>query len=88
VTNATGGSPDDRLIYKVRVKGSVGYGNIFNTSQLAIDDATQRLIDMVSDYVNVTKDDIDIGTKSLKGIQGLWGPTLLKVILWENKTTT
>jgi len=88
VTNATGGSPDDRLIYTVRVKGSVGYGDVFNTSSLAVNDATQRLIDTVSDYVNVTVDDIDIGTKALKGIYGLWGPTLLKVIVWENKTTT
>ncbi len=88
VTNATGGSPDDRLIYTVRVTGSVGYGDVFNASDLAIDDAIQRLIDKVSDYVDVTEDDVDIGSKALKGIYGLWGPTLLKVIVWENKTAS
>jgi len=40
----------------------------------------------VSEYVNVTKDDIDIETKTIRGIQWLWGPSLIKIIAWSNKT--
>jgi hypothetical protein len=88
VTNATGGSPDDRAIFTLRIKGSVGYGDVFNTSELAVNDSMTRLKDKISDYVNITNDDIDIAAKALKGIHGLWGPTLLKVLVWDNKTTT
>jgi len=83
VTNSTGGSPDSRLIYMIRVKGSVGYGDAFNSSEAANDDAINRLIDKTKDYVNITTDDIEISTKDVGGIQWLWGPSLLKAIVWE-----
>jgi len=82
-TNATGGSPDDRVIYTGRVKGSVGYGDVFNTSQLAADDAMQRLIDETQSYVNITEDDINVENQILGGIRWLWGPSLIKVVVWE-----
>ena len=84
--NDTGGSPDDRLIYTMRAKGSVGYGDAFGIFDDAKNDAKQRLINDVSEYVNVTKDDIDIETKTIRGIQWLWGPSLIKIIAWSNKT--
>ncbi len=85
VTNATGGSPDSKLVYTMRVKGSVGYGSTFNSSELANDDAIDRLIDEIQDYVNITTDDIEMNTKDVGGIQWLWGPSLLKVIIWNGE---
>jgi hypothetical protein len=81
--NETGGSPDDRVIYTMRFKGSVGYGIAFNSSELANQDAVQRLIDKTRNYVDVTMDDIDTRTETISGIRWLWGPSLLKVIVWE-----
>jgi len=82
--NATGGSPDDRVIYTMGVRGSVGYGSVFSSSDLAIDDARERLIDKISSYVNIDEDDVDIENKTIGGIQWLWGPSLLKVITWTS----
>lgn len=83
VTNATGGSPDSRLVYTIRVMGTVGYGKTFNNSEAANDDAVNRLIDKTQGYVNVTTDDIEITTKEVGGIQWVWEPSLLKTIVWE-----
>jgi hypothetical protein len=82
-TNATGGSPDDRVIYTIRLKGSVGYGSIFNSSYIAINDSRQRLIQQISDYVSVGIDDITVDEKSISGIRWLWGPSMFKVLVWE-----
>ncbi|MBD3155262.1 MAG: VWA domain-containing protein [Candidatus Aenigmarchaeota archaeon] len=81
--NGTGGSPDNRVIYTARVKGSVGYGDVFNSSLDAVDDAVQRLIDEIEDYVNVTEDDIVMENQTLGGLRWLWGPSLAKVVVWE-----
>jgi hypothetical protein len=86
-TSGIGGSPDDRVIYTIRVKGSVEYDKTFPSSDLAVADANQRLMDLVSDYVNVLTDDVQNETNSITGVQSLWGPSLLKVVTWENKTT-
>jgi len=84
--NATGGSPDDRVIYTMAIEGSVGYGNVFDTSLLAREDARERLIDKISSYVDVDEDDVEIQNETIGGIQGLWGPSLLKIIVWKNTT--
>jgi hypothetical protein len=81
--NATGGSPDDRVIYTMRFKASVDYGTVFNSSDLANQDATERLIDKTRNYVNVTADDVATQTETIGGIMWLWGPSLLKIIAWE-----
>ncbi len=83
VTNTTGGSPDSRLLYTMRVRGIVGYGQAFNTSEEADNDAMDRLIDKIKEYVNVNTDDVEIKTKTVSGIQWLWGPSLLKIITWS-----
>ena len=83
VTNATGGSPDSRLVYTIRFKGSVGYGKAFNSSEIARNDAISRLINKTKNYVNVSTDDIEITTEQVGGIQWLWGPSLFKTIVWE-----
>ena len=85
--NATGGSPDDRVIYTMKFEGSVGYGNAFETLVLATEDARERLINEVSSYgVDFDKDDIEVQNETMGGIQEIWGPTLLKIVMWENTT--
>jgi hypothetical protein len=68
----------------MRIKGSVDYGDAFNSSNLAIQDAENRLIEKISNYVDISEDDIDIETIPIKGIQWLWGPSLMKIIVWDN----
>ena len=81
--NVTGGSPDDRAIYTMRFRAFVDYGNVFNSSELADQDAIQRLIDKTRNYVNVTVDDVATYTETISGIRWLWGPSLLKIVVWE-----
>jgi hypothetical protein len=87
-SSATGGSPDDRVIYTVRIKGFVPYSDIpFNTSENATQDAIWRLNNSVGDYVDITSEDIRIENNTVRGLQWLWGPSLLKVIVWEKEVT-
>lgn len=80
-----GGSPDDRMIYTMRVKGKVGYNETFRNLDEAITDAKIRLNNTISVYgISVNDEDIDVDYKSFAGIRSIWGPSLLKVIMWEN----
>ncbi len=82
-----GGSPDDRLIYTMRIRGSVGYNETFESLEDATNDAKKRLNDTIKIYgVYVGDEDIDVDYKSYAGIRSIWGPSLLKVIIWENTT--
>jgi hypothetical protein len=85
-----GGSPDDRLIYTMRIRGKVGYNEttIFRSLDEAIEDAMRRLNDTIKVYgVYVSDSDIDVDYRSYAGVRSIWGPSLLKVIVWENTTT-
>ncbi|MFN6991957.1 MAG: hypothetical protein ACK4MM_04470 [Fervidobacterium sp.] len=82
-TNSTGGSPDDKVIYKIVVNGVVGYGNVFNSSDAAINDAYSRLIQQIGGFVDIENQNVVINQESISGIQWLWGPSLLKVLVWE-----
>jgi hypothetical protein len=81
-SNATGGSPDDRLIYTLRVRGSVPYGNVNETYDGALDDAIQRLIDEVGDYVDLTTDEIGTEISSIENIPYMWGPATARMSAW------
>jgi len=82
-----GGSPDDRLIYTMRIKGRVGYNETFRTLEEAIEDAKIRLNDTIKVYgIYVDEEDIDVDYKSFAGVRSIWGPSLLKIIMWENNT--
>jgi hypothetical protein len=82
-SNATGGSPDDRVIYTMRVSGSVGFGNVFNSSDDAKEDALNRILTQTGSYVDTTLEDVRIENKTIKGIQWLWGPGLLSLSIWR-----
>ncbi len=89
--NATGGSPDDRIIFTIRIKGLVGYGNVFETRKEAEADAKSRLIQKLNetlgefrDYVEIDYDkDIYIDPRVIQGIRWMYGPSLFKLIAWE-----
>lgn len=70
--------------YTYLVKGLVGYGNVFNTSQPAIDDARQRLIAQIG-LEQISAEDIQTECQAVQGIQWLWGPSIFKILSWERK---
>jgi hypothetical protein len=82
--NKTGGSPDDKVIYTIRIRGSVPYGDVFNISEDATEDANWRLNNSLQGYVDFNPGDIMIENNTLRGIQWLWGPSSLKVVVSEN----
>jgi hypothetical protein len=81
--NATGGSPDDRVIYIIRVKGSVGYGNLNETCEGASNDAIQRLIDLIGGYVNFASDQITFQNNSISRVPYMWGPANVRIRVWS-----
>ncbi len=83
--NQTLGSNDSKLVYKLKIPGYVGYGDTFNTSERAKDDAVQRLIDRIYDLtgINTSSWNITKPTEPIRGIQGIYSPSLIKVVVWE-----
>jgi len=83
--NATGGSPDDRVIYTMAFEASVGYGKPNETAEGAEDDAFWRLVDklLYLKDLDVTLEDVQVNTENIRGIRWLWGPSLLKAVVWE-----
>ncbi|MEM7821530.1 MAG: hypothetical protein QXX38_01815 [Candidatus Aenigmatarchaeota archaeon] len=70
--------------YTYIVKGLVGYGNVFNSSQLAIEDAKQRLVNQIG-AEGIQAESIKTDSQSVQGIQWLWGPAIFKILSWERK---
>ena len=68
--------------YTYLVKALVGYGDVFNTSQEAVEDAKERLIEQVG-AEGISVEDIAIENKTVQGIKYLWGPSLFKILVWE-----
>lgn len=83
VSNATGGSPDDRLLYTIRVKNSVPYGNVNETCDGAITDAWQRLNDTLGGFVDFTTDEVTVLNNSIGNVPSLWGPANIRIRLWS-----
>jgi hypothetical protein len=68
--------------YTYLVKGIVGYGSVFNSSELAIQDAINRLIQQVGSE-GIAAENIQTDTQSTQGIKWLWGPSLFNVLIWD-----
>jgi hypothetical protein len=68
--------------YTYLVKGIVGYGSVFNSSELAIQDAINRLIQQVGSE-GIAAENIQTDTQSTQGIKWLWGPALFKILIWD-----
>lgn len=71
--------PWTSLEIKYVVKGIVGYGNVFESKEDAINDAIIRLKNQIG---NVEIEDIYVETQDVFGVRWLIGPEILKVIVW------
>ena len=76
------GSNDSKLIYSLKVPGSVNYGDIFNTSYNAEEDAKQRLKDKI---YNLTGQNIsifaDTDTNIIRGVRTVSDANLVKLVM-------
>lgn len=68
--------------YTYKIKAIVGYGDVFNTSQEAVDDAIQRLLEQVGEE-GISAQNIQVDTKSVYGIEWLWGPASFEISVWK-----
>ena len=59
----------------------VGYGDVFNSSELAVEDAKNRLESLWVGE-DISPESITVENRSVYGVQWLWGPSLFKLYLW------
>jgi hypothetical protein len=71
--------------YTYLVRGMVGYGGVFSNSSLAVDDAKLRLVQQIG-AEGITAASIAEDSQSIQGIQWLWGPSLFKMVVWNQGT--
>jgi hypothetical protein len=83
ITEKSGGSPDDRVIYTIRVKGAVGYGGINETCDGAINEAYHRLNESIGGYVSFTNNEILFQNNTIKKVPYMWGPSIIRVRVWS-----
>ncbi|HLC59625.1 MAG TPA: hypothetical protein VJH34_03815 [archaeon] len=82
-SNVTGGSPDDKVLFTVAIDASVGYGDVFENQTAAVDDARNRLNQVLSQFAGLINFDTDLLPTGVGGVPGLWGPTLFKIVAWS-----
>jgi len=70
--------------YTYLAKGLVGYGSVFNSSKLAIEDAKERLLKQMGEE-GIKAEEIQVDSQSVQGVRWLWGPALFKILVWEKK---
>ena len=69
------------LQYYVLIPSLVGYGQIFDSEEDAIEDAEERLNLLLGDYVKATQ--IDREVNPVGGVPSLWGPIIAEVRTWH-----
>lgn len=81
-TGFTGGSPDNRIIYSVKVRGSVDYNETFPTLEEARANASWRLgreLEALGiSSMNIRTDILDVGN-----IPWMWGPAAITLEVWR-----
>ncbi|VVB59963.1 von Willebrand factor type A domain protein [uncultured archaeon] len=82
-TEPKGGSPDDKVIYSVRVRGSVEYNGTFSNLTAAQDDAKRRLNDTLGS-IGITMDSVNTGTMDVGKIPWMWGPAIITLEVWKS----
>jgi hypothetical protein len=84
-----GGSPDNRVLYTVRVNGSVGYGQLFENKSFAEKDAEERLkqkLDVNEDGspdVSINSSGVDLSSSFTEEQPFIWGPAVFKMVVWQ-----
>lgn len=72
--------PETSIEYSIWTPSMVGYGEVNQTEQGAIDDAVLRLNHTLGKYVVATSISTDVS--SIAGIPTLWGPARVEVRVW------
>ncbi len=72
--------PETSLEYRIWIPSSVGYGDVNETLQGALDDAVARLNETLGKYAVATT--IAKETYSVSGVPSMWGPAVLEVRVW------
>ncbi|MBI4019892.1 MAG: hypothetical protein HY367_01055, partial [Candidatus Aenigmarchaeota archaeon] len=67
--------------YATLIKSVVGFGNVFPNATAAVDDAIERLKDVLGFYITATE--IEVLNSSVKNVPSLWGPAKLEVRVWS-----
>ncbi len=72
--------PESSFEYTILIPSHVGYGSVFPTLQEAVDDAINRLKNVLGSYVDATE--IKNSTARIGNIPYQYGPVKLKVTTW------
>ncbi|MBU4301054.1 MAG: hypothetical protein ABIF85_04035 [Nanoarchaeota archaeon] len=81
-TSPRGGSPDNKIIYTIKIDGSVGYGNTFATLENATEDAIKRLNDRLLE-LGITVTNVNTGSQNVGKIPWMWGPAIMTLEVWK-----
>ncbi|MFH1063867.1 MAG: hypothetical protein V1729_02185 [Candidatus Woesearchaeota archaeon] len=73
--------PNSTIDYGFYIRGVVGYGQVYSTWDEAIEDAEQRLADILGMYVNAS--DLVIENTTMAGVPSMWGPGVAEVRVWD-----
>ena len=74
-------NPENSLGYTTfLIPASVGYSNVFEVEADAIDDAIQRLTELLGEDVSAI--DITVDSFSVSGVPFMWGPAQIKFKMW------
>ena len=78
-----GVNPFNSLVdFTFLIPSQVGYGDVFNTSEEAVNDARQRLLKLLEGS-GIKPEEIVVENKTVHGIRWLWGPSLFRLETWE-----
>ena len=74
-------NPSNSLGYTTfLIPASVGYSDVFETEAEAVEDAVQRLVDLLGSDVSAI--DITVDSYSVSGVPYMWGPAQVKFKMW------
>ncbi len=74
--------PESSIEYNLFIPSQVGYGNVFNSSENAQDDAISRLLAALGDHASA--DQIEVDTPmSTSSIPWMYGPAIITFEVWK-----
>ncbi|MEM5811187.1 MAG: hypothetical protein QXG91_00340 [Candidatus Aenigmatarchaeota archaeon] len=74
--------PYSSFEYTYLVKALVGYGNVFENLNDAINDAIYRLTTQIGEE-GISASGISTDSQSIGDIKWMWGPAFFKLVLWQ-----
>jgi hypothetical protein len=76
--------PWSSIEYTILIPAAVGYGDVFANRTQAIEDAKQRVLNLLASYgIELEAKDVRIQDRTTAGIRWLWGPSLIKLSVWR-----